>query len=41
MLDSFFQLAYPAQALVATLFTWALTALGPALFFSCGGPTET
>lgn len=30
MLDSLAQLAFPLQALVATLLTWALTALGVA-----------
>ena len=28
MLDGFFCLAFPLQALIATLFTWSITALG-------------
>ena len=40
MLDSFFQLAYPAQALVATLFTWALTALGACVVFFMRRPNR-
>lgn len=33
MLDSFSQLAFPVQALIATLFTWALTSLGACVVF--------
>ena len=40
MLDSLSQLAYPAQALVATLFTWALTALGACVVFLMRRPNR-
>ena len=33
MLDSFFCLAFPLQALIATLFTWSITALGACVVF--------
>ncbi len=40
MLDSFFQMSYPAQALVATLMTWALTALGACVVFLMRQPNQ-
>ena len=33
MFDWFINLSYPLQALIATLFTWAITALGAAVVF--------
>lgn len=32
-METFFTLSYPAQALIATLFTWSVTALGAGLVF--------
>lgn len=40
MLDGFFQLPYPAQALCATLVTWALTSLGACLVFLMRQPNR-
>ena len=40
MLDGFFQLPYPAQALCATLVTWALTALGACVVFLMRQPNR-
>lgn len=40
MLDSLFQLAYPAQALAATVLTWALTALGACVVFLMRRPNR-
>lgn len=40
MLDSVFHLAYPAQALVATLFTWSITALGACVVFFLKSPNR-
>ena len=40
MLDSFSQLAFPVQALIATLFTWALTSLGACVVFFMRQPNR-
>ena len=40
MLDSLAQLAFPLQALVATLLTWALTALGACVVFLMRRPNQ-
>ncbi|MDD7289536.1 MAG: ZIP family metal transporter [Clostridiales bacterium] len=40
MLDALFQLAYPVQALLATLFTWSITALGACLVFFLKKPNR-
>ena len=40
MVDSFLQLPYPAQALCATLVTWALTALGACVVFLMRSPNR-
>ena len=40
MLDSFFQLACPFQALLATLFTWGITALGACIVFFMRTPNR-
>ena len=40
MLDSFSQLAFPIQALIATLFTWALTSLGACVVFFMRQPNR-
>lgn len=40
MLDSLAQLAFPLQALVATLLTWALTALGACVVFLIRRPNQ-
>ena len=40
MVDSFLQLPYPAQALCATLVTWALTALGACVVFLLRQPNR-
>ena len=40
MLDGFFQLPYPVQALGATLLTWALTALGACVVFLVRQPNR-
>ena len=40
MLDGFFRLPYPAQALGATLVTWALTALGACVVFLMRRPNR-
>ena len=40
MLDSLAQLAFPLQALIATLLTWALTALGACVVFLMRRPNQ-
>lgn len=40
MLDSIFLLSYPVQALLATLLTWGITALGAALVFFLRRPNR-
>lgn len=40
MLDGIFRLAFPLQALLATLFTWSITALGAALVFLIRKPNR-
>ena len=40
MLDDLFHLGYPAQALLATLFTWSVTALGAGVVFFLRTPNR-
>ena len=40
MLDGFFCLAFPLQALIATLFTWSITALGACVVFLLKSPNR-
>lgn len=35
MMQAFSQLPHPLQALLATLFTWGITAAGAAMVFCC------